>query len=65
MLYNVVLVSGVQLSDSVEHIHISILFQILSHIGYYRTLSRVLCAVQKQRRNPHVHKFELEGKASM
>ena len=29
MIYNVVLVSGVQQSDSVLHIHISILFQIL------------------------------------
>ena len=29
MIYNVVLVSGVQQSDSVIHIHIPILFQIL------------------------------------
>ena len=29
MIYNVVLVSGVQQSDSVIHIHVSILFQIL------------------------------------
>ena len=29
MIYNVVLVSGVQQSDSVIHIHISPLFQIL------------------------------------
>ena len=29
MIYSVVLVSGVQQSDSVIHIHISILFQIL------------------------------------
>ena len=29
MIYNVVLVSGVQQSDSVMHIHVSILFQIL------------------------------------
>ena len=37
MIYNVVLVSGVQQSDLVTHI--SILF----HIGYYRVLSRVPC----------------------
>ena len=29
MIYNVVLVSGVQQSDSVIHIHVSIIFQIL------------------------------------
>ena len=46
LINNVVLVSGVQLSDSVIHIHIYILFQILSHIGYYRVLSRVPCAIQ-------------------
>ena len=28
-MYNVVLISGVQQSDSVIHIHVSILFQIL------------------------------------
>ena len=33
------LVSGVQKSDSVVYIHIYILFQILSHIGFYRMLS--------------------------
>ena len=36
---------GVQQSESVIHIHISILFQILSRIGYYRILSRVPCAI--------------------
>ena len=30
LIYNVVLVSGVQPNDSVIHIHISLLFQILS-----------------------------------
>ena len=34
----IVLVAGVQQSDSVIHIHIFILFQIFSHIGYYRLL---------------------------
>ena len=35
LIYNVVLVSGVQRSDSVIHIHISTLFQIIFH---YRLL---------------------------
>ena len=41
MAYNVVLVSGVRQSDSVIHVHISIICQILFYIGYYRMLSRV------------------------
>ena len=40
-------VSAVQQSDSVIHMHISILFQILFHIGYYRLFSRVPCATQE------------------
>ena len=40
LIYNVVLVAGVQQSDSVIHIHVFILFQIFTHIGYYRILSR-------------------------
>ena len=47
MIYSVVLVSAVQQSDSVIHIHISILFQILFHIGYYRILSRGPCAIKE------------------
>ena len=39
LVNNVVLVSGVQQSDSV--IHVSILFQILSNLGYHRILSSV------------------------
>ena len=31
-----VLVSGVQQSDSVIHVHISIFFKFFSHLGYYR-----------------------------
>ena len=46
LIYNVVLVAGVQQSDSVIHIHVFILFQIFTHIGYYRILSRVPCALQ-------------------
>ena len=40
------LVSSVQQSDSVIHKHVSILFQIFSHLGYYRILSRFPCALQ-------------------
>ena len=47
MIFNVVLVSGVQHSDSVIHIHILIFFRLFSHIDYYRILSRVPCAIQK------------------
>ena len=42
-MYSVVLVSGVQQSDFI--IHISIFFIFFSYIGYYRLLSRVLCAI--------------------
>ena len=41
----VVLDSGVQQSDSVVYIHTSILFQILSHIGFYRMLSSLCYTV--------------------
>ena len=37
MIYNDVLVSGVCQSDSVTHIHVSVLFQNFSHLGYYRS----------------------------
>ena len=46
LIYNVVLVSGVQHSDYIIRIHVSILFQILFHTAYYRMLGRVLCAKQ-------------------
>ena len=46
LAYTVVLISGIWQSDSVIHKHISILFQILSRIGYYRVLRRVPCAIQ-------------------
>ena len=42
----VVLVSGVQQSGSVTHIHIYIPFQILFSCSYHKILSRVPCAVQ-------------------
>ena len=40
------LVSDVQRSDSVKHIHIFILFKFFAHIGYYRILSRVSCYIE-------------------
>ena len=46
MIYNVVLVSGVQQSDSVIHIIYSFFFRFFSLIGYPRTLNRVPCAIQ-------------------
>ena len=42
--YNVGSVSGVRQSDSTKHIYS--LFQILFHVGDYRMLSRVPCAIQ-------------------
>ena len=49
MIYNVMLVSGVQQRESVIHIYISTLcfFRFFSHIGRYRVLSRVPCARQQ------------------
>ena len=44
MIYNVVVVSGVQQSDSV--IHVCIVFQMFSHLGRYILLRRVSCAIQ-------------------
>ena len=43
------LVSGIQKSDSVIHIHIDIyifFFRFFSIIGYYKILNKVLCAIQ-------------------
>ena len=48
MIYSVVLVSGVQQSESVIHIHVSTLFfRFFSHIGHYRVLRRVSCVIQQ------------------
>ena len=49
MIYNVVLVSGVQQSDSIIHLYMYILFffTFSSIIGYYKILSIVLCATQQ------------------
>ena len=53
MIYNVVLVSGVQQSESVIHIHISTLFQILLDKGFVSLL--IL-------NNFHLGKEETQGK---
>ena len=47
LTYSVVLLSGVQQSQSVLQIHLSILFRFFPHIGCYRILSRVPCAIQQ------------------
>ena len=48
LIYNVVLLSAVQQSESVIHTHISGLFlDFFSHIGHYRVLSRVPRAIQQ------------------
>ena len=39
LIYNVVLASGVQQSESVIHIHISTFLRFFSHISHYRILS--------------------------
>ena len=44
--YNVVLVLGVQQSESVIHIS-TLFFRFFSHIDHYRVLSRVPCAIQQ------------------
>ena len=45
-IYKVVSVSGVQQSSSVIHTLIStFFFRFFAHIGYYKVLSRVFCAM--------------------
>ena len=44
LIYNVVLVSGAQQSDSVIHIYL-FFFRFFSIIGYYRILNIVPCAI--------------------
>lgn len=43
LIYNVVLISSVQQSDSVMHAYICILLHILSIVAYYRILNIVPC----------------------
>ena len=45
LISSVVLVSGIQQSDSVVHIHQSFIFKFFSHVVYYRIPSRVPCAI--------------------
>ena len=48
LIYKVVLVSGVQQSKPVIHIHISTpLLRFFSHIGHYWALSRIPCAIHQ------------------
>ena len=43
LIYNAVLISVVQQSEPVIHIHVSILFRCFSYMGHYRVLSSFLC----------------------
>ena len=43
LVYNVVFIPSAQQNDSMIHIHIFILSQILCHMAHYRILSRVPC----------------------
>ena len=45
LIYNVVSVSGVQQSESVMHIHISLFLRFYFHVGHYKVLNRVPCAI--------------------
>ena len=48
LICNVVVISAIQQSDSVIHIHIStFFFRFFSHLGYYRMLGGVPCVIQK------------------
>ena len=46
LIYNLVLVSGVQQSEAVMHIIYPFFFRLFPHVAYYRILSRVPCAMQ-------------------
>ena len=60
LIYNVVLVSGVQQSNSVMHIyiyiytHTYIYFRFFSLIGYYKILSVVICNLDNHSRTSSV-----------
>ena len=47
-IFNVVLVLGVQQSDSVLHTYMSMFFRFFSLIGYYRLLSIVPCWLSRE-----------------
>ena len=46
LIYNAMLVSGIQQSDSVIHTYVCIFFRFFSLIGYYKILSIVPCTIQ-------------------
>ena len=41
------IISDVQQSDSVTHVHTPVVFRFFSHIGYYRLFGRVPCVIQQ------------------
>ena len=45
LVYNVVLISAVQQSEPIIYIRVSTTLLIFSHIGQYRVLNRVSCAI--------------------
>ena len=47
LIYNVVTISAVQQSDSAIHTHTHFFLRFFSHIGYYRMLGSVPCAIQQ------------------
>ena len=47
LTYKAELVSALQQNQSVVHIHTSTLFQIFSHAGHCRVVSRVPCAIKQ------------------
>ena len=51
------IISAVQQSDSVIHIHVSIFFKFFSHIGYQRTWGRVPRAIEQV---PVDHPFRIQ-----
>ena len=48
LIYNVVLISGVQQRESLIHTHIStfLLIDSIPYIGHYRILNRVPCSIE-------------------
>ena len=46
LIYNVMLISGLQQSDSIIYTHVSIYVNFFSYIDYYRILGRVPWSIQ-------------------
>ena len=61
MIYNVVLVSDIWLNGSVIYTQIYSSFGFFSHIGHYRVLSRVPCAINCINRSLLVIYFTYSG----